>query len=244
MKFNNRIAILGLAGVLAIGILGAGVVAAQEPGAGDTPAARSGAHPHRPALKGLHAIFEASGLDRAVFASGFQEGMTVGEVLEANGLDPQAVIADALVLIEERVNQAIVDGIIDEARGAEILANAEEGLNALLDTTPQKPDRPGPGPGVVRHHFLQIAAETIGITAEELRAAVAGGETVASVAEANGVDPQAVIDAVLAPIFDKLDQAEANGRLTSEEVATKKAAATDRIADFVYNGPQSDGSTP
>jgi hypothetical protein len=146
------------------------------------------------------------------------------------------------VLIEERVNQAIVDGIIDEARGAEILANAEEGLNALLDTTPQKPDRPGPG--AVRHHFLQIAAETIGITAEELRAAVAGGETVASVAEANGVDPQAVIDAVLAPIFDKLDQAEANGRLTSEEVATKKAAATDRIADFVYNGPQSDGSTP
>ena len=242
MKFNNRIAILGLAGVLAIGALGVGVVAAQEPGTGDAPAERGLERPHRPGIKGLHAIFEASGLDRAVFAAGFAEGMTVGDVLEANGFDAQAVVADALLLIETRVNEAITNGVIDEARGAEILANAEVALNALLDTTPQKPDRPGRG--VVRHHFLQIAAETIGIDLDELRQALAGGETVASVAEVNGVDPQDVIDAALVPIFEKIDEAAANGRFSAEEAEAKKAGATERITNLVHNGPAARNAAP
>jgi uncharacterized protein YidB (DUF937 family) len=240
MKFNKRILIAGLAGVLAIGAVGAGVVAAQEPG-DDRPAATSELRHHRPALKGLIAIIEASGLDREVFGAGFAEGMTVGEVLEANGLDPQAVVADALAIITERVDQAVADGVIDEARGAEILANAEEGLQALLDVTPEKPHRPGHR--VIRHHFLGIVAETIGITPAELREELADGSTIAEVAEAHGVDPQAVVDAVLAPLFERIDQAEANGRLTPEEAAEKKAAATERVTNIVFNGPGS-GDTP
>jgi uncharacterized protein YidB (DUF937 family) len=237
MRLNKRMLIAGLAGILAIGALGAGVVAAQEPG-GERPGPTSELRHHRPALKGLKAIFEASGLEREVFAAGFAEGLTVGEVLEANGLDPQVVVADALAIIAERVEQAVADGVIDEARGAQIMANAEEGLQALLDVTPEKPHRPGPG--VIRHHFLGIVAETIGITPAELREDLSDGDTIAQVAESYGVDPQAVIDAVLAPLFERIDQAEANGRLTPGEAAEKKAAATERVTNIVFNGPASD----
>ncbi|MFZ1491065.1 MAG: hypothetical protein WAS51_14100, partial [Ilumatobacteraceae bacterium] len=45
---------------------------------------------------------------------------------------------------------------------------------------------------------LSTAAETIGITEEELATALRDGQTIAEVAEANSVDPQTVIDALVA----------------------------------------------
>src|SRR5262245_30163160 len=56
----------------------------------------------------------------------------------------------------------------------------------------------GPGPQ------LEAAAEAIGITEEELLAALQDGQSIAQVAEANGVDVQTVIDAMVAAATEKL----------------------------------------
>lgn len=255
MNFTNRpwLAAIGLAGVLAAGALGAGVVMAQEPGdSSPTPTpetAPSDLPPlgdcgpfghHAAGFVGLAAIVQASGLDREVFGQGFQDGQTVREALEANGLDPDTVVSDALGIIQDRVDRAVQNGTIDSNRADEIMANAEERLNNLLDTTPQP--HPGPGPG---HHrrgpafaALGAAADAIGITPQELRDALANGQTVADVAESHGVDVQEVIDAILQPAFDRIDNAVENGRLTADEAETKKAELTDRVTDLVNNGPQ------
>ncbi|MGH9136242.1 MAG: hypothetical protein ACRD0G_04235 [Acidimicrobiales bacterium] len=64
----------------------------------------------------------------------------------------------------------------------------------------------GHGPGHLRHFaFLDTAAETIGIEPSELRAALEDGQTIAEVAEANGVDPATVIDAMVAEAQARLD---------------------------------------
>jgi len=62
------------------------------------------------------------------------------------------------------------------------------------------------GHGGARLEALTTAAETIGVTVEELRIALRGGQTIAQVAEANGVDPQAVIDALVAEVTANLEQ--------------------------------------
>jgi hypothetical protein len=46
-------------------------------------------------------------------------------------------------------------------------------------------------------HAAKIAADTIGISTQELRDAVRSGKTIAQVAQEHGVDPAAVVDAIV-----------------------------------------------
>ncbi len=57
---------------------------------------------------------------------------------------------------------------------------------------------------------LSVAAETLGITAEELRTELKDGKSMADVAEANGVDRQTLVDALVAAGEKRLDEAKAN----------------------------------
>jgi predicted DNA-binding protein YlxM (UPF0122 family) len=71
------------------------------------------------------------------------------------------------------------------------------------------------GPGAV----LETVAEVLGLTPEELGAEVRGGKTVAEVAEAQGVDTQAIVDAINAEIEQWVQEAVDEGRLTQEQAA-------------------------
>ena len=80
---------------------------------------------------------------------------------------------------------------------------------------------------------LEEAAAAIGIDVSDLRTALQDGQTIAEVATANGVDPQTVIDALVAAFNVKIDEAVANGRITAEQAAEKKENAPERIAALV-----------
>ena len=54
---------------------------------------------------------------------------------------------------------------------------------------------------------LEAAAEAIGIEQDALRDALRDGQTIAEVAEANGVDVQVVIDAMVAAAQERIDEA-------------------------------------
>ena len=76
-------------------------------------------------------------------------------------------------------------------------------------------------------------ANTIGIDLSELITQVRDGSTVAEVATANGVDPQAVIDALVTDLSDRTAAAVDSGRLTQEEADAYLADATERITAWV-----------
>jgi hypothetical protein len=75
---------------------------------------------------------------------------------------------------------------------------------------PDAPDMPGRGDGGPRREHrmsfagLDVIAEAIGIDAETLHEELAGGATIAEIAEANGVDPQVVIDALVAEYTERV----------------------------------------
>lgn len=86
---------------------------------------------------------------------------------------------------------------------------------------------------------LEAAAEAIGIDETELRDALDGGESIADVAEANGVSVDAVIDALVEDKAEQIAEKVESGRITQDEADQKLADAEDKITDRV-NGVERD----
>ncbi len=85
-------------------------------------------------------------------------------------------------------------------------------------------------------------AATLGITADELQEELRAGNSLADIAEANGVDVQVVIDQLVASATDRIDDAVENGRIDADEAAEKAEQLEERITDRVNGeGPERPG---
>jgi hypothetical protein len=109
---------------------------------------------------------------------------------------------------------------------------------ALQDARPKGPidgglRKGGPGgPGGPAGN-LSGAATAIGVTPEEVRTALQSGQSLADLAKSKGVDPQKVIDALLAPILEHEKAEVTSGKDTQAQADKEIADATARITDFV-----------
>jgi hypothetical protein len=128
---------------------------------------------------------------------------------------------DALAPLVEKgtIDQSQADAVISALEAAKPQRGDGDGMHGGM--------RGGPGRG------LDTAATAIGITADELRTALQGGQTIAEVAQAKGVDPQVVVDAITAELKAHLDEEVASGEHTQEEADQILADAGQRITDMV-----------
>jgi hypothetical protein len=132
---------------------------------------------------------------------------------------PRHVLAAALAALVE-------DGTLTQAQADAVTAEVRERIEAL-------PDRPrGPRHPIFRAG-LETSAETIGIEVATLRDALRDGQSIAEVAQASGVDPQAVIDALVAAGNAAIDEAVANGRIDEERAAELRAGLAEHAELFV-----------
>lgn len=98
------------------------------------------------------------------------------------------------------------------------------------DTAPQARDfghRRGGG------EKIETIAEVLGLTTDELRSELAGGATVAELAEANGVSIDTVTDALLVQLSERVAEHVADGDFTQAEADERLADAEERIDGFV-----------
>jgi uncharacterized protein YidB (DUF937 family) len=160
---------------------------------------------------GLAAVASAIGISEDDLRTELEAGKTIAEVAQAHGVDVDTVI-DAMV--------------------TEVTADAREHITALVNgQLPAMGDHHGPR-GVIRAELSKVA-ETIGVTTDELKTALQGGQSIADVAEANGVDVQKVIDTLVADATARIDAKVASGDLTAERAATMKENLTERITALV-----------
>ena len=80
---------------------------------------------------------------------------------------------------------------------------------------------------------IKDAAGVIGIDAKDLATAVRGGQSVAEVATAHGVNPQAVIDKLVADGTTRIDAAATAGKITPERATQMKSHLTERVTKLV-----------
>jgi hypothetical protein len=105
-------------------------------------------------------------------------------------------------------------------------------------------DRGGPGM-FARGVGSEVLTEVLGLDAAELREQLRDGATLAEIAEAEGVDPQAVVDALVGELEERISSAVEKGRIDQSEADEKLAEAEERITDMVDNGrPDRDTTDP
>lgn len=119
----------------------------------------------------------------------------------------------------------VSEGVITEDQATTIQDRLKE---ARAGIGPHDADGRGPG----RLH-LDVLIEVLGVTDGELLDARRDGQTLSDIATANGVDPQAVVDALVADLDEHLDAAVAEERLTRAEADERLADGTERFTDMV-----------
>ena len=216
-------------------------------GAPGEPAARGGPPPWAGGHGRGHGVGHGATLEAAAKAIGIsvddlraalRDGKSIAEVAEDEGASRQAVV-DAMVAAAERE--------LDEARAAlperigEIVdAKRPAGGPGPRDEGPggKGPGGPGHGPGNPggpsrgRPH-LEPAATAIGISVDDLRAALRDGKSIAEVAVAEGSTRQAVVDALVAAARDRIEQAVEAGKLDRERADAALRGVEDRVGRMV-----------
>jgi hypothetical protein len=86
---------------------------------------------------------------------------------------------------------------------------------------------------------VKTAADTIGIAPKDLATELKAGKSVADVATEHNVDPQKVIDAIVAKADARIDTAVQNGKLTQDK-ADKLKAKVPQLATKAVNAHKGD----
>jgi hypothetical protein len=81
----------------------------------------------------------------------------------------------------------------------------------------------------LRKAAVGVVTDTLGVSRQELREALKGGQTISQYATSLGKDPQAVVDALTNAANTKLDQLVADGTITQERADTVKGKLPARI---------------
>ncbi len=90
------------------------------------------------------------------------------------------------------------------------------------------------------HANFDVVAAVIGVETDELTDALRDGDTIAEVATANDVDPQSVIEALVAEFEARIDEALADERIDEDRAAELREGAADSVEALV-NGDYSSG---
>lgn len=193
-------------------------------------------------LSGVAALAVIAAGVIGVAAVGAQEGSddqpARGEVFVQRVADNLGITTDALKgAVKDAqlagVDDALASGRItdDQATKLRDKINSSEGLGlrALIKHHDRKQERRGE----VRRAFVETAAESIGITPDELRAHLAAGASIADVAVTNGASVDGVKADILAAASTKLDAAVANGRLTQVRADEMFQKLTDNIDEIL-----------
>ncbi len=125
--------------------------------------------------------------------------------------------------LENALAPLVQAGTIDQSQADAVIAALQEA----------RPDRGPRGTGGRFGLGDGALTDVLGISALDLRTALADGQTIAEVAEANGVAVDDVIAALVSKAQERIDGAVADGRLTDVEAADKLADATQHATDLV-----------
>ncbi|MFP5218536.1 MAG: hypothetical protein ACLGIG_02185 [Actinomycetes bacterium] len=137
---------------------------------------------------------------------------------------PADAVGDRVTRIKQALADLVSDGTITQAQADEVAAALAEEL-------------PRGGPGGHRHggpgRHLATTAEVIGTTVGELRAALADGQSLAQVAESNGVSRDDLVAGLVAEAQQHLAEHVADGDITQEQADERLARITERIERLV-----------
>lgn len=135
--------------------------------------------------------------------------------------------------LRETLQPLVDDGTIDAAQ-------ADAVTEHLVENRPERHGRRGRR-GIDGHgRNNTVVADLLGIDRETLRSELEAGNSIADIAEANGIEVQSVVDALIADAESHIDLAIAHG-LDEERAAERLERITERIEEGVNRTRDADG---
>jgi len=184
-------------------------------------------------------VFGVPGLTSAASSdTALQPTAIVQQVDDTDPLAPADGPAEAGGRVRESLQSLVDDGTITAEQADAVTAR-------LVENRPERGDRGGHGEGqgegggsgmFGRGVASEALTDLLGLDAQELRQQLRDGATLSEIAIAQGVDPQAVIDELVAESTERVDNAVENGRIDQAEADQKLADAEAKITDMVNNG--------
>jgi hypothetical protein len=165
-------------------------------------------------------VTNATGLTMQEIRQQVADGATLAEVIEANGGSVDAVIAEAMTAIEERVAEAQENGSISEERAAQMLENLEQ---RLIDAVNGAGGFMGRGGGMMGNwgergffapHLAQAVAAATGLEPQDILTQVQGGASFASILTDNDVDVDTFVAEQTAQYEERLTTLVEEGRIS------------------------------
>jgi polyhydroxyalkanoate synthesis regulator phasin len=152
-------------------------------------------------------------------------------------------LTERVTSLKEALAGLVTDGTLTQAQ-------ADTVASTLAEAAPlHGQGRHGGGPGGMLGHGgpghggrgggldLSVAAEALGVTEEELRAAGEDGKTLADVAAEQGVEQGVLVDALVAAAQERLATAVEEGRITQEQADDRAEDLEARIPDRLDDVP-------
>ncbi len=145
------------------------------------------------------------GLDEEALFEALDAGQTLTEIAAAQGVAVEDITAAILAAETAWLDEMIAAGELTQEDADEWLAEIPEEtqyfLEESLDDWEMWEDEDDYG-----LDWYAVAAETLGVDEEALFTALDSGQSIAEFAQAQGADPQAVIDAIVAAEKDWVDE--------------------------------------
>lgn len=177
-------------------------------------------------------VMEATGLDAEALREALRGGDSLAGLIEANGGDIDAFIAEATDLATTRAGARIAERIEALVRGErpEGMKDADGRGRGAARRAPGRGIRPMAGMGDVAASLL----EATGLERRELFDALRSGESPASLIEANGGDAEAFVAGLSESFNARVDAALAEGKLSEERAALMKEGMAERLEAMVH----------
>lgn len=178
----------------------------------------------------IDAIAEVLGLTADELKAEIKEGKTIAAIATEKGVAVQTVIDAQVSEIKQKLNEQLAAGeITQEQYDTKLAAAVDRATKQVNGELPVRGEGGGKGWG----GNIDAIAEALGLTADELKAEIEEGKTIAAIAAEKGVDVQTVIDAWVSEIKEKLNEQLAAGDITQEQYDTKLAAAVEHATKHV-----------
>ena len=172
----------------------------------------------------LEAVAEFTQLDYDTLRQGIEQGQSIAEVAQANGIDPQTLLDRLLIAEQDELNAAVAEGELTQQEATEELAEITIYINELIvqknlsvapiDYNEDEEDL----------EFLAPIASALQIDVASLETQLKAGQSLAGIANAQGINPQLVIDALVSlektMIADELAAGEITQAEADEALAT------------------------
>lgn len=187
----------------------------------DTTDAAEHQHRGRRGGRGVGRIAEAIGIEPQTLKDAVDAGQTIAEVAADNGVDIDSVIADMVSAAQTRADEAGRDDFDADALTERLTAV----VNGEVDLS-ERGGRRGPGRGL---RGSSEAVETLlGLEVQEIKAALQAGQTLAEVAEEQGVSLDDLVSTIVSDIETRIAESD---RELPEDFNTEDL--TDRVTDRV-----------